>query len=199
MKRDTPIVTAALAAILAGCGQVAASPAASPTASTSAAVTSPRTSSASARIGWHKYTNAGGAYSLQYPANWYQIPNHNAPANDYPSSFSNENIEYGNSPQVGTPANVFLTVLRDPGTGGCSTPPNVTSSSDTTLGGETAKRYLMTMPPGMGSTDTTYRIRVDAVHRSHCWFATFDSRTQAARDNNAATDDEIIASFAFLD
>jgi hypothetical protein len=51
----------------------------------------------------------------------------------------------------------------------------------------------------MGSPDTLYSIQVEAVYRGHCWSAMFDSRTQAARDKNAATDDQIIASFKFLD
>jgi hypothetical protein len=159
------------------------------------------TPSSGATQGWHGYTNAAGAYSLQYPANWYAIPNPNTP-NDYPSSFSNEDAGYWprTSPPVGTPANVFLTVMRDPTNGGCGNPPDfVVSTSDTTLGGEPAKRYVVNRPPGMGSSDHLYGILVDGVHRGHCWTAMFDSRTQTARDSNATTDDQIIASFRFLD
>jgi len=89
--------------------------------------------------------------------------------------------------------------MRDPTNSGCSRPTNVTSTSDTALGVELAKRYVIASPAGMGSSDPLYRILVDGVHRGHCWTATFDSRTQTARDGSAATNDQIIASFKFLD
>jgi len=184
---------------LVGCSHAAGggAPQGEPTHTPSASAT---TTVPAPSPGWHTYTNTAGAYSLQYPANWHEIPNPNVP-NDYPSSFSNENAGYWprTSPEVGTPANVFLTVERDSTVGTCANPPHVTSSSDTRLGGELAKRYVMAIPPGYGSTDTTYRIMVGAVHRNHCWDAMFDSRTQTARDGNASTDDQIIASFKFLD
>jgi hypothetical protein len=93
---------------------------------------------------------------------------------------------------------VFLTVLRDSSVGSCVSPVSTTSSSDTTLNGAPAKRYVVDLPTGFGSLDPTYRIVVMAVHQGHCWILTFDSRTQAARDGNAAVDDQIVASFRFL-
>jgi hypothetical protein len=89
--------------------------------------------------------------------------------------------------------------MRDPTNGACASPSNATSNSDAALGVEPAKRYVIAGPAGMGSTDTLYRILVEGVHRGHCWSATFDSRTQTARDSSATTDDQIIASFKFLD
>lgn len=202
MQLDRLLIISAIAGTLTGCGYAAQGTPehnASPSSSPSATSSSPSTPSPGATAGW-PYTNTAGGYSLQYPASWYQIPNPNTP-NDYPSSFSNEKAGYWprTSPEIGTSGNVFLTVMRDPTKSGCSSPTNVTSSSGTALGVEPAKRYVIASPPGMGSSDTLYRILVDGVHRGHCWSATFDSRTQTARDGSAATDDQIIASFKFLD
>jgi hypothetical protein len=203
MKSERGLITLALAASLAGCGYAAqGAPAhtASPSASPSAAATAPATPSPEATPAVRTYTNTAGAYSLQYPATWFAIPDAGI-SNDFPSVFSNENVQVPPTiPQIGTPNNVLLTVGRDPTIGGCSIPSDfVVSTSDTMLGGEPAKRDVVNEPPGWGSSDHLYRIRVEGVHRNHCWAATFDSRTQAARDGSAATDDQIIASFNFLD
>src|SRR3981081_583464 len=125
MRSHRPFITAAVLLTLVGCGHVAGgggAPQGEPTQTPSA----PATAMAPAPSpGWHTYTNIAGAYSLQYPANWHQIPNPNVP-NDYPSSFSNEDAGYWprTGPEVGTPANVFLTIERDPTAGACANPPD---------------------------------------------------------------------------
>src|SRR2546429_2161908 len=121
--------------------------------------------------------------------------------NDYPSSFSNENAGYWprSSPQIGTADNVFLTVGRDPTPGACGAYSDPVRASDTTLGDDPAKRYVIASPPGFGNPDPSYRILIEGVHQNHCWILSFDSRTQRARDTNAADDDRIVASFKFLD
>ena len=203
MKHGTPLVIVVVAVALAGCGHAAQGTpehAASPTALASATATSQATPLAEATPGWHMYTNTAGAYSLKYPASWYEIPNPNFP-NDYPSSFSNENAGYWprSTPQIGTADNVFLTVGRDPTPGGCGAYSDPVRASDTTLGDDPAKRYVTASPPGFGNPDPSYRILIEGVHQNHCWLLSFDSRTQRARDTNAADDDQIVASFKFLD
>jgi hypothetical protein len=166
----------------------------SPTATTSVSLGATPSPSHTAQPGWKTYVNARWGYSIDYPSDWFDLPNFGAP--DTEKYFSNE--------KVGAPLEMFAqgvweTIeVQSNATGSC--PPsyvlqNVVRQSSTSVDSVATTRYVINMTPS--GAEAAYTIGVWLMHGGSCFSIEFVSLTPSARDAIAGVADQTIASFKF--
>jgi hypothetical protein len=181
--------------MLISCGAAqstgASTPSAIPTTSASQSATAP---SHTPQSGWKSYVSVRWGYSVDYPGDWYDLPNFGAP--DTQKYFSNENV---GAPLEMTASGVWETIgIEVNSTGPC--PPswvsrNAVRQSPATVDGEAATRYVINMTPSGG--EAAYMIGVWVMHSGNCYSIQFQSSTPSTRDASADVADQTIASFKF--
>jgi len=182
----------ALGLALASCGSNQST--GSPGATASVSPSGTPSPSHTAQPGWKTYLSARWGYSIDYPADWFDLDNAGAP--DTQKYFSNERV---GAPLEMTARGVWVTVEVQPNpTGPC--PPSYVSKyvvrqSPTTLDSVATTRYVINMTPSGG--EAGYIIGVWGMHSASCYSIQFLSTTPATRDALAGTADKLIASFRF--
>src|SRR5690349_21654018 len=155
---------------------------------------SPNSPSHTAQPGWKTYVSTRWGYSVDYPADWYNLPNFGAP--DTSKYFSNENV---GAPVLMSSRGVWETIEVQPNsTGSC--PPSIVSTyvirkSPTTVDGVATTRYVSNVTPS--GTEPAYTIGVWVTHSGSCYSLQFVSMTPSTRDASSAVTDQTIASFHF--
>jgi hypothetical protein len=144
--------------------------------------------------GWKTYISARWGYSVDYPGDWYDLPNFGAP--DTQKYFSNEDV---GAPLQMTAPGVWETIgIEANSAGPCPpswVPRNAIRQSPTTVDGVAATRYVINMTPSGG--EASYMIGVWVMHSGNCHSIQFQSSTPATRDASAGVADQTIASFKF--
>jgi sugar lactone lactonase YvrE len=147
-----------------------------------------------AQPGWKTYVSGRWGYSIDYPSDWYDLPNSGAP--DTQKYFSNEKV---GAPLQMTDHGVWETIEVQPNSSGScapgSAPKYVIRQSATTVDGEAATRYVIDMTPSGG--ERAYIISAWVMHGGSCYSIQFLSQTAPTRDANAGLADQAIASFRF--
>lgn len=190
---------AALALVLISCGGTQATGSPSVTTSVSPSLTTSVSPSATlspdhtAQPGWRTYISARWGYSIDYPGDWFDLPNFGAP--DSEKYFSNENV---GAPLGMSSHGVWETVEVQSNPTDC--PPSYVSKyvvrqSPTIVDGTATTRYVMNQTPS--GAEPGYIIGVWVAHGGSCYSVQFLSSTPSTRDANAGVADEAITSFKF--
>jgi hypothetical protein len=188
------LVALALALVSCGSAQSTGSPNASVSPSATPSPTNTPSPSHTARPGWKTYVSTRWGYSIDYPADWFDLDNFGAP--DTEKYFSNEKV---GAPLEMTAHGVWETMEVQPNsTGSC--PPSyvakyVVRQSPTTVDNISATRYVINQTPSGG--EAGYLIGIWVMHGGSCYSIQFLSSIPATRDANADVADQTISSFKF--
>ena len=162
------------------------------TAATSTA-TPPQASNPAAQMTpaamWQHYRNSKWGYSLNYPQQWFSLPNYGAPDTD--KYFSSENV---GAPLEMTKAGIYLTVRV---TSGACAPAAGRVDGQATLivaGSPVTRTFGLLSPP---AGEQAWVIDAAIAHSSRCVAFHYLANTQAARDGNLAVADAMITSQGF--
>ena len=184
----------ALGLTLMSCGTSLPTSAPSSTASSSPSSTESVRPSTTAQPEWKTFVSARWSYSIDYPGDWYNLPNFGAP--DTEKYFSNENV---GAPQMMTQYGVWETIEVQPTSHGPCPPSYVSRyairQSPTTVDGVATTRYVINMTPS--GAEAAYIIGVWASHKESCFSIQFLSQSPSTRDAAASVADQAIASFRF--
>lgn len=139
--------------------------------------------------GWEHYTNPSWGYSLNYPKQWYSLPNNGAPDTD--EYFSSENV---GAPLEMTKAGIFLTVRVT--SGACASVTGRVDGQATLIvaGSPVTRTYGLLSPP---AGEQAWMIDAAISNSSRCVAFHYLANTQAARDSNLAVADAMITSLSF--
>ena len=138
---------------------------------------------------WQRYISSKWGYSLNYPQQWFSLPNNGAPDTD--KYFSNENV--GAPPEM-TKTGIYLTVRV---TSGACAPAAGEIDGQATLivaGSPITRTYGLLSPP---AGERAWVIDAAIAHSSRCVAFHYLAQTQAARDGSLPIADAMISSLNF--
>jgi hypothetical protein len=161
-----------------------------------AAATPAPSASPSPAFGWTAYANPRWAYTMQYPATWYDVQT--ASPQDTNKYFSNEHI---NGPYEMTEAGFWLSIktFERPGIDCKNEPSRGTTSqqSSATMGGLPATRWVGQSSPG--APERWWTIIYSVSRPKGCHVFEFLTRNQQTRDMVLETADRMISTVKFAD
>jgi len=140
-------------------------------------------------VAWQRYTNSKWDYSLNYPRQWFSLPNNGAPDTD--TYFSSENV---GAPLEMTKAGIYLTVRV---TSGACAPAAGRVDGQATLivaGSPVTRTFGLLSPP---AGEQAWVVDAAIAHSSRCFAFHYVANTQAARDSSLAVADGMITSLSF--
>jgi photosystem II stability/assembly factor-like uncharacterized protein len=146
---------------------------------------------AAPRALWSRYSSPKLGYSMDYPADWCNIPSFGV--SDSYKYFSNENV---GSPPSMSPAGIWLTL--GVASGACPASPRVREVYDQTVlmvAGQEATRTYGWVTPGV--EQATQLIHAAIAHGSSCYTFDFVTQTRGTGDKYLAIADQMITSLRF--